>query len=306
MSREDVPFPRQRIVLERTLPQEAVERAQWATFLPRTYPISAIKEETEHVKTFTFPVSFGAKPGQFLMVWLPGVDEVPMSVALDDGELTKITFFDIGDATQALFRCRVGDLVGLRGPYGTHYEWDPGQHLCLIAGGYGAAPLYFVAVESIKDGCTIDFIIGARSREHLLYVEEVEKLQSTKLHISTDDGSMGFKGRNTEVLEQLLTARRLSAAARPRRDGPLTAVFACGPELMLKRISAICSEQSIRCAMSLERYMKCGYGLCGNCVMDPLGIRLCIDGPVVQNDLCQRLTEFGKYHRDDLGRKHAF
>jgi len=108
--------------------------------LPTTYPIATIKEETPHVKTFTFPVSFDAKPGQFLMLWLPGVDEVPMSVALDDGKVTRMTFFDIGDCTRALFGLKEGDLVGLRGPFGTFYEWKPKQHLILVAGGYGAAP----------------------------------------------------------------------------------------------------------------------------------------------------------------------
>jgi dihydroorotate dehydrogenase electron transfer subunit len=170
--------------------------------------------------------------------------------------------------------------------------------LILVAGGYGAAPMYFVANEAIKDGCTIDFIVGARSREHLLYLEEIKKLKNTTLHIATDDGSMGHKSYNTEVLEQLLTPVTSYQL-------PVTTVFACGPELMLTRVSEICAERNIRCAMSLERYMKCGYGLCGNCVVDPLGIRLCTDGPVVSNETCRKITEFGKYHRDSVGRKHA-
>ena len=261
--------------------------------LPKTYPIAEIKQETEHVKTFTFPVSFGAKPGQFLMAWLPGVDEIPMSIAMDDGKETRITFFDVGDTTKALFRLSSGDLVGLRGPFGTHYAWKPRQHLILVAGGYGAAPMYFVAKEAIKDDCTIDFIVGARSQAHLLYLEEIRSLKNTTLHVATDDGSLGHKGYNTEVLEKLL----------PQHD---TSVFACGPEMMLKRISTICAEKKVSCAMSLERYMKCGYGLCGNCVMDPLGIRLCVDGPVVKNEVCVQLTEFGSYHRDALGKKHSF
>ena len=74
----------------------------------------------------------------------------------------------------------------------------------------------------------------------------------------------------------------------------------------MKRISEICAERKIDCSMSLERYMKCGYGICGNCCMDPLGIRICVDGPVVKNDVVQKLTEFGQYHRDDLGKKHLF
>ncbi len=270
--------------------------------IPKTCRILHIKQETTHVKTLTFPVSFGAKPGQFLMAWLPGVDEIPMSIAMDDGKETRITFFDVGDATKALFRCSVGDLIGLRGPFGTHYEWTPRQHLILVAGGYGAAPMYFVAKEALKDNCTIDFVVGARSKEHLLYLEEIRSLKNTTLHVATDDGSMGHKGYNTEILEQLLANKEHASSALSMTQS----VFACGPEMMLKRISVICAEKNIPCAMSLERYMKCGYGLCGNCVMDPLGIRLCIDGPVVKNEVCVHLTEFGSYHRDALGKKHSF
>jgi dihydroorotate dehydrogenase electron transfer subunit len=265
--------------------------------LPKTYKISSVRKETKDVQTFTFDVSLGAKPGQFCMVWLPGVDEVPMSIANDDGKQTKITFFAIGDMTKKLAKCKEGDLVGLRGPFGTHYEWKKKQHLILVAGGYGAAPMYFTASEAIKDGCTIDFIVGARSKEHLLYIKEIENLKNTTLHIATDDGSVGHKGYNTKLLESLL--ERVNELTSKQVN-----VFSCGPEMMLKRISDICAEKDVECFLSLERYMKCGYGLCGNCVMDPLGLRMCKDGPVVSNEICRKLTEFGKYHRDELGRKH--
>lgn len=264
--------------------------------LPKTHRIAKITQETEHVKTFTFDVSLGARPGQFIMVWLPGYDEVPMSVAMDDGKHIKMTFFDVGDLTKELFKLKEGNLVGIRGPFGTQYEWKKKQHLILVAGGYGAAPMYFVANEAINDDCTIDFVVGARGKEHLLYLDEIRGLKNTTLHVATDDGSVGHKGYNTEVLETLLTAPR----------SQLTSVFACGPEMMMKRISDICAQKNVECAMSLERYMKCGYGLCGNCVVDPLGIRLCIDGPVVKNEIVQKIEEFGKYHRDDLGKKHYF
>lgn len=264
--------------------------------LPKTYRITSIKRETAHVKTFVFETSFGARPGQFLMVWLPGYDEVPMSIAMDDGERTKITFFDIGDMTKKLFTLREGDLVGLRGPFGTFYEWQKNQHLILVAGGYGAAPMYFVAKEALKDGCSLDFIVGARSKEHLLYLDEIRALKKTTISVATDDGSEGYKGYNTEVLEQLLTDDHSSQIT----------VFACGPELMLKRVSELCIERRVECSLSLERYMKCGFGICGNCTVDPLGIRLCCEGPVVKNELCAKIADFGKYHRDSVGRKHTF
>ena len=282
--------------------------------LPKTFRIKAIKQETEMVRTFTFDGSLGAKPGQFVMVWLPGVDEVPMSVAEDDGAVTKITFFAVGGMTEELAKSKVGDLVGLRGPFGTFYEWKPGEHFVLVAGGYGAAPMYFVAKESVEHGCTMEVIVGARGKEHLLYLEELESLPHVSLHVATNDGSVGHKGFNTEVLEKLLEAcnssvgkgGKVSKGGKKNEIDPITSVFACGPEMMLKRVSEITAQYKVPSQLSLERYMKCGYGLCGNCVVDPLGIRLCTEGPVVKNDQCVKIEEFGKYHRDALGKKHEF
>lgn len=275
--------------------------------LPRTYRLKDIVQETPMVRTFTFDGSLGAKPGQFVMVWIPGIDEIPMSVAEDDGAVTRVTFFTVGDATEALAEKRVGDLVGLRGPFGTFYAWEPGQHIILVAGGYGAAPMYFVAKETVGHGCTLEVIVGARSKEHLLFVDALSALPHVSLHIATNDGSEGYKGFNTEILEKLLAALRSQRAEKEQRnDASVDQVFACGPEMMLKRVSEITAQYRVPSQLSLERYMKCGYGICGNCVVDPLGIRLCIEGPVVRNDLCVQITEFGAYHRDDLGKKHPF
>jgi len=263
--------------------------------LPKTYRIKAVKQETPHVRTLTFDVSLGAKPGQFVMVWLPGVDEKPMSVAYDGPEGIRITFFAIGDMTKKLATSKVGDLIGLRGPFGTYYEWQPQQHLALVAGGYGAAPMYFVAKTASKDNCTMDVFVGARSEGHLLYIDELKKLKSITVHVSTDDGSQGVKGTNVALLKEKMDSRTT-----------YDQLFACGPEMMLKAVSELSAKRKIPSQLSLERYMKCGYGLCGNCVVDPLGIRLCKDGPVIKNDVCVKITEFGKYHRDDVGGKHVF
>ena len=275
--------------------------------LPRTYRIKHIKQETEMVRTYTFDGSLGARPGQFVMVWLPGVDEVPMSVAEDDGATTKITFFAVGDMTNELAESQVGDLVGLRGPFGTFYQWEPGQHIVLVAGGYGAAPMYFVAKETVEHGCTLEVIVGARGKEHLLYIDELESLPHVSLHIATNDGSVGYKGFNTDILEKLLSScPRDSHDAQHNKCSPIDQVFACGPEMMLKKISEITASHQVPSQLSMERYMKCGYGLCGNCTVDPLGIRLCVEGPVIKNDLCIQIKEFGQYHRDDVGRKQMF
>ncbi len=247
------------------------------------------------VTTFMLPISLGSLPGQFLMLWLPGRDEIPMSIALDDGENLQVTFFAVGDMTQALAKLKAGDLVGIRGPFGTSYAWEKKQHLALVAGGYGAAPMFFAASKAAQDGCTLDVIIGARSREHLLYQQSFASLPRTTVHIATDDGSEGHKGYNVTVLAELLSS-----------GVKFDQIFACGPERMLVAVSDLAAKEGTKCLLSLERYMKCGYGLCGNCTVDPLGIRLCTEGPVVEGSLARQIAEFGKYHRDELGRKHPF
>jgi dihydroorotate dehydrogenase electron transfer subunit len=258
---------------------------------PKMVKINRIIDENEFVKTFVLDISLGAKPGQFVNIWIPGVDEKPLSVANDDGKELYITFFAVGDATKELFEFKVGDMIGVRGPYGTQYEWNKGNILALVAGGYGAAPMYFVANEAVKNDCKIHFIIGARNKDLLLYLDRIEKLPNTTLHIATDDGSMGEKGYNTVLLEQVLDTEKIDR------------VFACGPEVMERRVVQICEEKKVKGWISVERYMKCGFGVCGHCCMDETGDRVCKEGPVMSTELLNIMPEFGVYHRDKVGRK---
>ncbi len=270
--------------------------------LPKTYRIKAIRRETEMVRTYVIDGSVGARPGQFVMCWLPGVDEKPLSVALDTGAEIHLTFFAVGPMTEKLAECKVGDLVGLRGPFGTTYKWSPGMHVALVAGGYGAAPMYFVAKESVLHGCTMEAIVGARGAEHLLYLKELESLPHVSLHVATNDGSVGHKGFNVDILKKMLAVTQDPST----NEKPIDAVFACGPERMLKAVLDACDAHNVPCQLALERYMKCGYGLCGNCVLDPDGTRLCIEGPVVSGDIARKVLGLAEYHRDGMGRRVAW
>lgn len=266
--------------------------------LPIMRPFKKIIRETPNVMTFVFDYSVGARPGQFINLWIPRVDEKPFSVAFDDGKELWVTFFAVGPFTKLLQTYKEGDLVGIRGPYGSSYDFREGEHLALVAGGYGAAPMYFVATEALKKGCKIEFIVGARGSEHLLFlkhVEELKKVGAINLHIATDDGSKGFKGYNVSLLRKII-----SEGIRPEK------IFGCGPEMMLKSLSNYCAEEKIPAQFSLERYMKCGFGVCGHCAMDPLGLLTCKDGPVFNNEICRQLTEFGEYERDKNGKKVFF
>ncbi len=264
------------------------------TQLPKVVKITKIIDENPVVKTFYFDISIDSRPGQFVMLWLPGVDEKPISIALDDGKQLALTLCSRGKTTRQIAKMKVGDRLGIRGPYGTVFNFQEGEHLALVGGGYGAAPLYFLAHEALKKNCKIEFIEGARSEEHLVYIDRLKELPNTTLHIATDDGSVGFKGYNTELLKKVASENKIDR------------IMTCGPELMMQKVGEIGDSKNINTQISVERYMKCGFGVCGQCVLDPLGIRSCVSGPVMNSKVLKMLDEFGKYHRDDLGRKQYF
>lgn len=260
----------------------------------KALPIARIIDENSTTKTFVFEYDLGGKPGQFVMVWIPGVDEKPMSVAFDDGREFWITVCKVGPTSEALHNMKVGDKVGIRGPLGTHYEFKKGEHLALISGGYGAAPMYFVAYEAMKKNCEVEFLIGARNVDLLLYTHKVLSLGDIGLHISTDDGSAGYKGYITEVLAKVLKEKKIDK------------VFTCGPERMMNAVGEVADAAGVQSFMSMEKYMKCGIGVCGQCAVDDTGDLVCKKGPVMKFDYLKRLPEMGKYHRDAQGRKHYF
>jgi len=261
--------------------------------------IKKIVQETPNVRTFTFDYTLGSHPGQFVMLWVPGIDQKPFSIGNDTGKQFSLSIFKLGKSTQELFNKKVGDRLGITGPYGTHYTYAPKTHLITVGGGYGAAPLGYLAEKAIAEGCTVDFVVGARTAQDVLFEKRAKKAGAT-VHISTDDGSKGFHGYNTVVLEQLLLARKASKTLKN------TTVYACGPEIMQLKIAQMCAAFKVPCQISLERYMKCGFGICGNCCVDDKGYTTCQQGPVCSGEAALSVVEFGKYHRDKTGIRHNF
>jgi len=259
--------------------------------VPRTVRIAEVTAENEQVKTFVLDVSLGAKPGQFVMLWIPGLNEKPFSVALDDGKQMHIAIAAVGPFSLALHELMAGNTVGIRGPFGKGFECEDGQRIAMLAGGYGAAPLYFFAHEAVGRGCKVDFIVGARRKDLLLFTDRIYGL-GVKLHVATDDGSEGHQGYNTEILVDLI--------------GEVDLIATCGPELMMAKAAEMARGAGIKAQISVERYMKCGFGVCGNCVVDGLGVPTCVSGPVMSLEEVAGVEDFGKYHRDALGVKHNF
>lgn len=260
---------------------------------PKILPIKKIVDENLMIKTYVFEYPLNSKPGQFVMLWIPEVDEKPFSLSFDNGREFWVTVFKVGLFTEKMFELQEGDKVGIRGPYGCGFEIKKGQKLILVGGGCGSAPLYSVLEKAKEKKCEVDFILGARNKDLLLFEERVREYDNVKLHICTDDGSAGEKGFTTDVLGQLVD----------ENVGAQIQILTCGPEIMMKKVSDIAHERGIKCQLSLERYMKCGFGICGSCVLDPDGLRVCKDGSVFDNEVVRKVADFGKYHRDAEGKR---
>jgi dihydroorotate dehydrogenase electron transfer subunit len=247
--------------------------------LSEVVTIARVKKETPLIHTFVFDKSFAFEPGQFVMVWVPGVDEIPMALSSEN----SITVQKVGDATSALFDCEPGRKLGIRGPFGNGFS--KGEKVLAIAGGVGAAPLLPLA----RADSVMTLLLGARTETELLFLDQLD--ECTDVLIATDDGSQGHHGFVTELMDDL-------------NLGNYDRIAVCGPEIMMRAVLARVAEKGLahKAEFSLHRYMKCGVGVCGSCCIDPSGLRVCRDGPVFSGDLLLK-SEFGHYMRDASGRK---
>jgi dihydroorotate dehydrogenase electron transfer subunit len=261
---------------------------------PTTVSISEVVSESKDARTLVFehPYVENVHSGQFVMVWIPGIDEIPMSVSLLNPPLMGITVLPIGEATNALASMQVGRKIGIRGPFGTHFDTACKSAL-VVGGGIGMAPLRPLTYELLDRSVDVVLLIGAKTKDELVYAEEFKALarDGFKLELSTDDGSAGFAGLAPDAAREILSSE------------PPEVLFTCGPELMMSGLYKLAAEKKMGFQASLERIMKCGCGLCGTCAVDPTGDLVCIEGPVFKGNQLESITEFGKYHRDSMGLK---
>jgi len=230
--------------------------------LPRPTRIAEVIEENAKVKTFILEASLEAEPGQFVMLWLPRVNEKPFSL-VDAAPLT-LTVARVGPFTRKLHELGAGDRLWFRGPLGRGFELA-GENLLLVGGGYGVAPLAFLARRAREAGCEVTAIIGAQGRDDLIFESRFAEL-GCRVVAATEDGSAGVRGLATQVADDLLS----------RSD--FDAIYACGPEAMLDELAEICVGRCIPCQLSREGYMRCGIGVCGSCQRG--GVLVCREGPV--------------------------
>jgi dihydroorotate dehydrogenase electron transfer subunit len=253
---------------------------------PKITKIIEIRKEAKDTKTILFKDSVEMIPGQFFMIWIPGVDEIPMSVSYIDKDIKGITFRKIGDATKALYNLKKDDKMGIRGPYGNGFKIN-GKNLLFVGGGTGIAMITPAVEEATSKKITSTVVLGVKNKDELFFEKRLQKT-GAKIFVATDDGSKGDKGFATDLAEKMLNEHKFDS------------VLTCGPEIMMKKLLEISGK--IPFQASLERYMKCGFGICGQCCIGK-GLRVCKDGPVFDGETLKDIEEFGKYKRDASGKK---
>lgn len=261
----------------KTLPAHQTTRPTAAT-------IQQVYTDNYRTKTFVLDMDLEAEPGQFVMAWLPRFDEKPFSLVNSSPLTLMITA--VGPFTRLVHEKQVGDRLWIRGPFGNGFHVPETQkRIALVGGGYGVAPLLWLAETVQQRVDAVHAILGAGAGRDLLYVDRFQQqanpaAQSTNpeiaaalhhLHLTTEDGSQGHRGRVTDALEPLL------------QDEQIDGIYACGPHGMLHALEALAARHNVPCQLSWEAYMRCGIGICGACEHN--GYVLCMDGPVLPSSV---------------------
>lgn len=236
-----------------------------------------VDQNTPTVKSISFDWGCEVLPGQFIMVWIPGVGEIPISLS-SIRNLKEITVKSYGPASDAITKMIPGSRIFFRGPYGRPFTLVSGKTL-LIGGGSGMASLRPLINERSHA------IVSARTKEELLFSNEVH---DGNLHLVTDDGSAGIKGTPLDAMEKLdLTEYEM--------------IYVCGPEIMLKKVFDYIKGKGLRAEFAMERAMKCGIGVCDSCSID--GLQLCKDGSIFRIEEVMEMKEFGRTKLSESGKR---
>jgi dihydroorotate dehydrogenase electron transfer subunit len=259
-----------------------------------------------HVLSLTAPgISENVKPGHFLTLGIGGEESSMLlrrafaihrvqSRGVYGGTLDIVVGVH-GKGTKWLVDRRRHDPIDIVGPLGRPFVLpkEPVSTV-LVGGGYGSAPLFMLAEQLRERGCRVDVILGAATEEKLYGALELKRLAST-LTITTDDGSLGQRGRVTDVLGSLMQANDTAV------------VYACGPMPMLQRVAEIASDHQAYSQCAVEEAMACGIGVCMTCVLPVIGedgvtrmLRACTEGPVFRGDRV-RWSDVGTIPPDTLG-----
>jgi NAD(P)H-flavin reductase len=252
---------------------------------PDTFTLRVSREDEAEQNAF--------QPGQFSMLWVFGVGELPISISGDPADRDKLVYTvrSVGKATHALVSQKPGTGIGIRGPFGTGWPMEAarGRDVIIISGGIGLAPLRPAIYEVLRNRDRYGRLVvlyGARSPRELLYRKELAswaRQPDTQVLVTVDYGGLGWHG-HVGVVTTLFKYARLQPSK--------SVAMICGPEIMMRFVTRQLEEHGVTAAntyLSMERNMKCAAGFCGHCQYGPLFI--CKDGPVFPYTTIRPLLE---------------
>ena len=264
---------------------------------PRIVEIERIKKENDDIKTFFVRIEDKPEPGNYVMLWVPWSkgkskriaiepsDQIPISISSFKRGKIGLSVKNVGETTNALHDFEPGDRIGITGPLGNSFNIR-GKKILIVAGSVGLSPLYFLSRVASEMGKQIYVIYGVNSKTELFLIKELEKI-AEDLIITTDDGSYQKKGCVTDFLSDFYDISKIDS------------IYSCGPELMMKKVLDFSLKKNVFSQFSLDRYIRCGVGLCGFCAID--GCRVCKDGPVFTSEQLKGFGEFGVVKRSKSG-----
>ena len=265
---------------------------------PRPHVVLRVSKETPDTYTLVVGPENGGQgtcfqPGQFSMLWVFGVGELPISISGDPAKGDQLTYTvrSVGRATYALVNEGVGDTIGVRGPFGTGWpvEEAKGRDVVVVAGGIGLAPLrpmIYQVLRNREQYGRLVVLYGARSPREMLYRKELAgwaRCSNTQLLVTVDYGGLSWSGHVGTVTTLFKYARL---------QGPRSVAMVCGPEIMMRYVARELEAHGLvreDIYLSMERNMKCGVGLCGHCQYGPYF--LCKEGPVLRYQRIRHLLE---------------
>jgi len=266
--------------------------------LPQPYSVRQVAKETPDTFTLRLepenPMNGSVfQPGQFSMLWVFGVGELPISISGDPALHDRLVYTvrSVGQATHSLVNREVGDGVGVRGPFGAGWpvEAARGRDVIVVAGGIGLAPLrpmIYHVLQNRKDYGRLVILYGGRSPRDLLYRKELAtwvRNRETQVLVTVDYGGLNWRG-HVGVVTTLFKYSRLQPAS--------SVAMVCGPEIMMRFVTRELEMHGLSCDdiyLSMERNMKCAVGFCGHCQYGPHFI--CKDGPVFRYERIRKLLE---------------
>lgn len=221
-----------------------------------TVRVERIVRHTKNIATVYLSKKIDSYPGQFVMLNLFGHEEIPLSLS----SANSVTVKAVGTTTRSLVEGNF-EFVGIRGAFGKPFSIS--DNVLIIAGGIGIAPLKFLHDYLVSRGYSVDVVYGAKTAEELIWVDDLKNAV-----FATEDGSFGLKGTVLDLLEEM----NLKEYDR---------IYCCGKEEMMRKVYSLLKAENCldKAEFSLERFMRCGIGVCGSCVLDN-GFRVCRDGPV--------------------------